>query len=110
VNRLQGTGVGYRGERTACVSRERSEMPIQSRVSGVDSAERYPPHPPAPLPRGGEGSRRSRLVAVLDELVEEPLSGGRSFAGMTSLDKLGLGAKLRKTIGDVPTYTALESL
>ena len=23
---------------------------------GVDSAERYPPHPPAPLPRWGEGS------------------------------------------------------
>ena len=37
---------------------------IQSRVSGVDPAERYPPHPPAPLPRWGEGSRCALLVAA----------------------------------------------
>jgi hypothetical protein len=51
-------GVRREGGHAAGRSRECecSEILIQSRVSGIDSSERYPPHPQPPLPRWGEGS------------------------------------------------------
>ena len=55
---LAPRGRGVRGEGASTqldVLTSASETLIQSRVSGVDSAERYPPHPPAPLPRWGRG-------------------------------------------------------
>jgi len=50
-------GTGVRGEHTAGCSRECCETLIQSGVAGVEAAEMYPPSPPAPLPRWGEGCR-----------------------------------------------------
>jgi hypothetical protein len=62
-------GLGERGQTHSWSSHKCSEILMRRPVSGFDSAERYPPHPPA-LPRWGEGSRCSRLVAVPDQLVE----------------------------------------
>ena len=61
-------GIGVRGGEHRLEFPKASEILIHSRVSGVDLVERYPPHPPAPLPRWGEG-RRSRVVAVSDQFV-----------------------------------------
>jgi hypothetical protein len=48
-------------------------MPTKRPPASSPAAGTNPPHPPAPLPRWGEGSRCSRLQLSQTKLTEVPL-------------------------------------
>ena len=67
-----GEGLGVRGRVHSWSFSQCSKIFIQSRVSGVDLAERYPPHP-QPLSRVGARGADARGCAVSNQLVEVSL-------------------------------------